>query len=75
MTHKRYLVCGHRRYRNHEPGAVFEARLDPDAERRAIERGNIRVLDIVEADIGTFAVPKDWPQPAADKQPDPIGRR
>lgn len=46
--HKRYLVTGKRRYRNHDPGAVFEARLDPDAERRAIERGNIRVLEVID---------------------------
>jgi len=72
---KRYLVTGTRRYRWHEPGTTFEARLDPDAERRAIERGSIRVLEIVEGGIGSYGLPEDWPQVAADVQPteSPVG--
>jgi len=57
--HKRYLVTGRRQYRWHEPGTVFEANLDPDAERRAIERGSIRVLEVVEPSLrsGSYRLP------------------
>jgi len=59
VTHKRYLVTGRRQYRWHEPGTVFEANLDPDAERRAIERGSIRVLEVVEPSLrsGSYRLP------------------
>lgn len=63
---KRYLVTGSRKYRWHEPGTEFEARLDPDAERRAIERGSIRVLEVIQPQPGGFQLPKDWPRSAAD---------
>lgn len=68
MTHKRYLVTGKRKYRWHDPGTTFEARLDPDAERRAIERGSIRVLEMIQPDLeeGSFVLPDDWPPSAAD---------
>lgn len=68
MTHKRYLVTGKRRYRDHEPGDVFEARLDPSAEQRAVERGSIKVLAIVEPELtkGSYRLPPDWPLLAAD---------
>ncbi len=71
MTHKRYLVTGKRQYRWHAPGTVFEAKLDPDAERRAIERGSIEVLEVVQPELqnGSYALPRDWPQTAVD---DPI---
>lgn len=69
MKHKRYLVTGKRQYRWHEPGTVFEAQLDPDAERRAIERGSIKVLEEVEVKVGTFDLPNDWPHNAANAQP------
>ena len=72
---KRYLVTGKRKYRWHEPGTTFEARLDPDAERRAIERGSIRVLEVVDSQIGSYGLPKDWPV-RADAQPsEPVGSR
>lgn len=84
MNHKRYLVLGgpngKRRYRDHDPGDTFVARLDPDAERRAVERGSIRVLEVVSPELengsyvlppdwsllGSYALPKDWPHEAAD---------
>jgi hypothetical protein len=68
LVTKLYLVTGKRKYRWHEPGTTFEARLDPDAERRAIERGSIRVLEEVEVRVGSFELPEDWPQAAADAQ-------
>lgn len=67
--HKRYLVTGKRQYRWHAPGTVFEEKLDPDAERRAIERGSIRVLEEVEVSVGSYELPDDWPHGAADAQP------
>jgi len=69
LTHKRYLVTGRRQYRWHAPGTVFEAILDPLAEQRAIERGSIRVLEVIEPTLenGSYELPPDWPRPAADE--------
>ena len=63
MKHGRYLVTGHREYRGHPPGSVFEARLDPQAEARAITRGAIRLIERVEPSLDglTFRLPQDWP--------------
>ena len=68
MTHKRYLVTSKRQYRWHKPGETFEAQLDPLAEQRAIERGSIIVLAVIEPALqeGSYALPKDWPLPVAD---------
>ncbi len=69
MTHKLYLVTGRRQYRWHKPGETFEALLDPEAEKRAIARGSIRVLAIIEPGLqkGSYALPKDWPHMVADE--------
>ncbi len=69
MTHKRYLVTGKRQYRWHKPGSAFEAQLDPLAEQRAIERGSIRVLEIVQPDLenGSYQLPADWPMMADER--------
>jgi hypothetical protein len=40
-----YEVTGRRQYRGHDPGAVFTARLNPNAEMRAVNRGDIRLLE------------------------------
>lgn len=40
-----YRVIGQHRYREHDPGATFEALLEPDAEERALRHG---VLELVE---------------------------
>jgi len=74
VTHKRYLVTGKRQYRWHAPGTVFEANLDPDAERRAIERGSIRVLEEVEVRLRSYGLPRDWPPKAVDAH-EPVGSR
>lgn len=70
-----YLVTGRRRYRNHRPGDKFEARLDPDAERRAVERGDIKVLKRIEITLveGSYALPRDWPPSEADDKETPQG--
>ena len=44
MRYGEYLVTGKRQYRGHDPGTTFEARLEPNAERRAIARGDIRLI-------------------------------
>ena len=69
-THKVYLVTGKRQYRWHAPGArPFEAKLDPLAEQRAVERGSIQVLEVIESALenGSYELPDDWPRPAADE--------
>jgi hypothetical protein len=70
VSHKRYLVTGRRKYRWHEPGTVFEAQLDPEAERRAIERGSIRVLTVVHPHLenDTYTLPQNWPREVADSK-------
>ena len=67
--HKKYLVTGTRQYRWHEPGTVFEANLDPDAERRAIERGSIRILEVVKPSLrrGSYRLPNDQPSRAVEE--------
>lgn len=59
MTMGEYEVVGHRKYRGHETGEVFEARLDPGAEARAIARGSIRLIKRVEATLqpGSYRLP------------------
>ncbi len=66
LVMKRYLVTGRRKYRWHDPGTTFEARLDPDAERRAIARGSIRVIEAIETKLpdGGYTLPRDWPERA-----------
>lgn len=53
-----YEVVGHRCYRGHQPGDLFEAQLDPRAEARAIGRGNIvlkkRIILSVQPGSYTF---------------------
>jgi hypothetical protein len=58
-----YEVSGKRAYRGHAPGETFEARLDRFAERRAIERGAIRLLERVVADLppDKYRLPLGWP--------------
>lgn len=57
-----YRVVGSRRYRGHEPGTEFGARLKPLAEARAIGRGDLELLERIEPTIepGTFRLPRNW---------------
>lgn len=68
MTHGLYEVIGKREYRGHPPGTFFEARLDPAAEQRAIDRGDIKLIRLVTPALepGSFHLPHDWPPPAAN---------
>jgi hypothetical protein len=58
----RYLVTGRRPIRGHQPGEVFEAQLDRNAETRAVMRGDIRVLERFTPSIqpGTYSLPEGW---------------
>lgn len=57
-----YRVSGTRRYRGHEPGTEFGARLEPLAEARAIARGDLKLVERIEPTIepGTFRLPREW---------------
>jgi hypothetical protein len=61
-----YQVIGNREYRGHKPGTTFEAILDPGPERRAIDRGDIRLIERITPSIrpGTLTMPDGWPPPA-----------
>lgn len=52
-------------YRGHSRGTRFEAILDPNAERRALARGDIRVVARRTPSIqrGAFELPAGWLQP------------
>lgn len=57
-----YRVTGKREYRGHKPGTKFEARLDRNAARRAVARGDIVLLREVvpELQLGSFTFPQGW---------------
>lgn len=61
MSMGEYEVVGTREYRGHAPGEVFEARLPKGPEQRAISRGDIRLLRIVEPSIqpGSYSL-QSW---------------
>lgn len=62
MTHGVYRVIGRRRYRGHDPGTEFTARIPRGAEQRAIQRGDIALVDRIEPDLlpGSYTLPADW---------------
>jgi len=57
-----YEVVGRSAYRGVAPGETFEAVLDEAAERRAIVRGALRVLDATPPGIrpGSYRPPDGW---------------
>ena len=56
-----YKVVSSRRYRGHQPGDLFEARLEPRAEARAIGRGDIVLIERVTPALqpGSWTLPKE----------------
>lgn len=60
-----YEVTRHDGYRGHGRGTRFEAILDPNAERRALARGDIRVVARITPSVqpGSFELPAGWVQP------------
>jgi hypothetical protein len=56
-----YEVTGKREYRGHARGEVFEARIEPGAERRAVDRGDIVLLRRVIPTLPDgFCLPDGW---------------
>lgn len=57
-----YEVTGDRRFRGHDHGELFEANLDRAAERRAVARGDIRVIERVtpSIDAAMLDMPSGW---------------
>ena len=56
-----YKVTGRRIYRGHAPGETFEARIPASVEKRAVDRGDIVVLDRVNPDLpAEWELPKGW---------------
>ena len=57
-----YEVVGGREYRGHAPGDTFVARLDTHAAQRAIDRGDIRLVEMVDPSIDPrrLTFPKGW---------------
>jgi len=58
----RYLVSGRLGYRGHDPGTEFIEVLDPNVERRAVERGSIVLLERVTPALrdGSYRLPEGW---------------
>lgn len=56
-----YEVTGRRRYRGHSQGDEFVARLEPDAESRAVARGDVRVIERFEPALpANHELPSGW---------------
>lgn len=51
-------------YRGHPAGTRFEAILDPNAERRALARGDLRVVARRTPSVqpGSYTLPNGWTQ-------------
>lgn len=59
----KYRVTGTRAYREQQPGSTFEATLDPDAEARALRRGDIELIERSQTGLrpGSYRLPDRWP--------------
>lgn len=71
-----YQVVGSREFRGHSRGTIFEARLDPAHEARAIKRGDITLLRRVDLSVrnGSYRLPDGWLSPAASENTEaPMG--
>jgi hypothetical protein len=57
-----YRVTGKHRYREHDPQEIFEASLPPQVEHRALERGDIEVIEHSQPCLlnGSFQLPEGW---------------
>lgn len=62
LTMGEYQVVGRREYRGHPPGEIFEANLESNAARRAIQRGDIALLRVVKPELqpGSWVLPDGW---------------
>jgi hypothetical protein len=55
----RWQVVGTREYRGNRPGAVFIESLERNAARRAVARGDIKLIEMVTPEL-----PPEWGLPA-----------
>lgn len=57
-----YRVSGRLAFRGHKPGTTFFATLDPDAELRALARGNVEIIDSSPTRLrpGSYRLPDGW---------------
>lgn len=57
-----YRVTGPYRYREHQPGELFEATLPPDVEARAVNRGAVEIVDAnpVSLQPGSWTLADGW---------------
>lgn len=62
MISGEYEVVGKAEYLGHPQGTVFVARLNAGAERRAVNRGAIRLIRRVEPTLepGSYQLPTGW---------------
>ena len=62
MSSGLFKVVGSRRYRGHQPGDLFEAKLDNRAEARAIGRGDIVLVERIVPTVqpGSYTFPAGW---------------
>lgn len=61
MIHGLWKVSGRRIYRGHEPGEEFEASLDNAVAGRAVNRGDLVLLEeFVPALPAEFCLPEGW---------------
>lgn len=60
-----YKVTGRLAFRGHKPGETFTAVLEPVAERRAVLRGNIELLERIIPSLqpGSYTLPDGWVDP------------
>jgi hypothetical protein len=72
-----YRVVGRRNYRDHKPGEEFEARLDRQAERRALTRGDIELLGRITPELqpGSYRFPHGWLAQPFTSTPESAERR
>jgi len=61
-VHGRYRVKGTMAFRGHQPGEEFVATLNPNMERRALQRGSIVLLERVIPALreGSYRLPEGW---------------
>lgn len=60
-----YEVTGAQVFRDHRPGTVFAALLNPRHESRALGRGSISLIErrVMDLPGGKYRLPDGWSQP------------
>lgn len=57
-----YQITKRRSYRGHKPGTIVEMRLEPAAEKRALDRGDIVLIERRTPSLqpGSYTLPRGW---------------